>query len=105
GSTANTRLAVPVLVTVRFSTFGTPSWTLSNARDDVVGLMSDWVPVPFSVTVAGLPAALCGMPSVPISAPAAVGVNVVVSTQLPPGASEVPLSQVLLAARTYCGAE
>src|ERR1019366_10280618 len=98
---ANTRLAVPTLLTVRLSTFGTPSWTLSNARDDVVGLMSDCVPVPFSVTVAGLPAALCEMTSVPFCAPAAVGVNVVVSTQLPPGASEVPLSQVLLTACTY----
>jgi len=57
------------------------------------------------VTVAGLPAALCGTVSVPFCVPAAVGVNVVVSTQLPAGASEVLLSQVLLAARTYWGAE
>jgi hypothetical protein len=78
---------------------GTPCWTLPKSSVAVVGLISDCVPVPVRVTPSGLPAALCEIESEPFCDAAAVGVKVVVSVQLAPGASEVPTPQVLLAAR------
>ena len=48
------------------------------------------LPVPLKVTVCGLPLALSVMVRVPVTVPAAVGVNVTLIVQVPPAAMPVP---------------
>ena len=55
-------------------------------------------PVPLRLTICGLPAALSVTLKLPVRVPDAVGVNVILMLQFPPGASEAP--HVLVAAKS-----
>ena len=81
--------AVPVLV--RLTVPGVHVWLtcVPGSASDLAERVSCAVdpPVPLNVTVCGLPGALSVKVSVPVTAPAAVGVKTTFTVHVPPGAS------------------
>lgn len=91
--------AEPVLVMVSTCAADDPSCTLPNPSADGEAAMPAVVPVPLSVTVPGLPAALCAITTLPVAPPAPVGAKRTTNVQLPPAATLPPAAQVLDASR------
>jgi hypothetical protein len=91
GAPAQSNATVPVnpfmgvMVTLKLSV--PPAVTFCVVVGPVSPKSGGFVPVPVSVTVCGLPAALSVMVKVPARAPVAVGVNVTLITQFAPAAS------------------
>jgi hypothetical protein len=71
---------------------------LSAAEDNEIAGWAFAVPVPFSVTVAGLAVALCAIDSVAVRVPIAAGANVSCNLQFAPPLITVPAAQVDAAA-------
>jgi hypothetical protein len=81
-------IVLPRLVSAVVSELVWPILTLPKLR--LVGLNSTTVPVPFRLTVCGLPGALSATLSVPLRLPLVFGVKVTSIVQLAPGARLLP---------------
>jgi hypothetical protein len=85
------KAAFPVLLRVTFcAALVVPTFWLLNVRLVGERLVPAAAPVPVTLTVCGLPAALSEMLTVAVRVPVTVGVNVTLIVQLPPAATELP---------------
>src|SRR5437870_4579732 len=84
GSAVKVNAMLPVLLsTTVCGALVEPCWTLPNCSDALVGLISGWVPVAFTVTSSGLLAALCVKRKVALTEPWAAAVKRAHNWQVP----------------------